>query len=246
VGEGLVVELARGEREPRLGLAPRVEIEELRGHVADLLGGALPGARPLIGAELVERGALGGGTGVTADEVQRVHRDVDAVPVQVLEHQEFSRLPADLERDQPRVAADAVLLVHHGGAGIEILQVAQDRLGIGGGALAPPLLAGPRPEELRLRDPGGRSRGAVVGKLRTAAPPPESSVSALKASRVIDAKAPRAASSSAGGRNNSAGESTGRSMSWRRSSWRASTSCHPLARVAGSAASCTITASRGR
>src|SRR5207245_2645699 len=73
------------------------------------------------------------------------------------------------------------------------------------------------------------SRGAVVGKLRTAAPPPESSVSALKASSVIDAKAPRAASSSAGGRNNSAGESTGRSMSWRRSSWRASTSCHPLA-----------------
>ncbi|TLY67470.1 MAG: hypothetical protein E6K45_05410 [Gammaproteobacteria bacterium] len=161
VGEGLVVELAHGEREPRLGLAPRVEVEELRGHVADLLGGALPGARPLIGAELVERGALGGGTGVTADEVQRVHRDVDAVPVQVLEHQEFSRLPADLERDQPRVAADAVLLVHHGGAGIEILQVAQDRLGIGGGALAPPLLAGPRPEELRLRDHGDRRRGEL-------------------------------------------------------------------------------------
>ena len=62
------------------------------------------------------------------------------------------------------------------------------------------------------------SRGAVVGKLRTPGDSPCSSVSALKASRVMLAKGLSRASSSAGSRNNSAGLSTGRSMSWRRSS----------------------------
>ena len=125
-----------GRREALLRLAARVQVEQLRGHVADLLGGALARARPLIGAELVQRRALGRGAGVAADQVQRVHRHVDAVAVLVLEHQELAaaarRSPSAC---RPDVAADAVLLVHHRRAGIEVLQVAQDRLRIGAARL---------------------------------------------------------------------------------------------------------------
>ena len=41
VGEGLVVELVQRQRQALLRLAARVQVEQLRGDVADLLGGAL-------------------------------------------------------------------------------------------------------------------------------------------------------------------------------------------------------------
>ena len=135
-GERLVLELRQRQGEARLRLAPRVQVEQLRGHVADLLGGAPPRARPLVGAELVQRRVLRRRAGVAAHQVQRVHRHVDAIAVLVLEHQELPRLAADLHRHEPEVTADAVLLVHHRRAGVEVLQVAQDRLRIGGAARA--------------------------------------------------------------------------------------------------------------
>ena len=158
VGERLVVELAHRERESRLGLATRMQVEQLRGHIPNLLRGAPPRTRPLIGAELVQRRILRRRAGVAAHQMQRVHRHVDAVAVLVLEHQEFPGLAADLHRHQPLVAADAVFLVHHRRPGIEVLQVAQDRLGVGG-ALAATLLAGTRPEQLRLGDHRDRRHG---------------------------------------------------------------------------------------
>ena len=66
-------------------------------------------------------------------------------------------------------------------------------------------------------DPQFRA-AALVGKLRTSGSSPVSSVSALKASRVTAAKRSSAALTCAGSRNSSSGASTGRSMSWRRSS----------------------------
>ncbi len=94
---------------------------------------------------------LGRSTGVAAHEVQLLHRYVDAIAVLVLEHQELPRLTADVHRHEALVAPDAVLLVHHRGARIQVAQVPQDRLRIRG-ALAPALLARTRPEQLRLGD----------------------------------------------------------------------------------------------
>src|SRR5256886_8830691 len=117
--------------------------------VADLLGGAPAGPGPLIGAEFVQRGALGRGAGVAAHQVQGVNGHIDAVAVLILEHQELPGLAEDVHRHQARVAADSVLLVHHRRARVEVLEVAQDRLRIRG-ALAPSLLAGACPEQLRF------------------------------------------------------------------------------------------------
>ena len=50
---------------------------------------------------------------VAADEMQGVHRHVDAIAVLVFEHQELPGLAADLHVLQTLVAADTVLLVHH-------------------------------------------------------------------------------------------------------------------------------------
>ena len=60
-----------GRCEARLRLAARVQVEQLRGHVADLLGGAPARPRPLVGAELVQRRVLGRCPGVAAHQVQR-------------------------------------------------------------------------------------------------------------------------------------------------------------------------------
>jgi hypothetical protein len=128
-----------------MGRAARVQIEQLGGHVAYRLGGAAARARPLIGAELVQRRGLGRAAGIAVDQMQRMHRHIHAVAVAVLEHQEFIALIANLHALQADIAADAVGLVHHRRAGLEALQVAQDgrRVG-GGGAPAAALLTRPR------------------------------------------------------------------------------------------------------
>ena len=114
----------------------------------------------------MQRRVLRGRPGVAADQVQRLHRHVDAVAVLVLEHQELPGRATDLHGHEAEEAPDAVLLVHDGRPGIEIAQVAQDRLGIGR-ALAPALLAGTRPEQLCLGDDrDGRIGESESGKIR--------------------------------------------------------------------------------
>ena len=59
VGELLVFLLAERQLQALLGLAARIQVEQLGGDIADLLGGALASRpRPLIGAQLVQRRAL--------------------------------------------------------------------------------------------------------------------------------------------------------------------------------------------
>ena len=62
--ERLVFELARGQGGSALRLPLRVQIQQLGGDVADLVGGALARLGPLVGAELVQRRALGRGARV--------------------------------------------------------------------------------------------------------------------------------------------------------------------------------------
>ena len=160
VGERAILELAQRQLQALARLALGVEVEQLGGHVAHLLGGAAACLRPLVGAELVQRRGFRGRAGVAADQLQRVHRHVEPVAVAVLEHQELATLVADVHDLQADVAADAVFLVHHGRAGGQGLQVAQDGGRVGGRALASPaFLAGPGAEQLRLRQHRDRRLG---------------------------------------------------------------------------------------
>ncbi len=69
-GEGGVL-LPRGRTgEAGAGGAAGVEVEQLGGDVADLLGGLALELVPLVAAQAVQRGVLGGGAGVTGDQVQ--------------------------------------------------------------------------------------------------------------------------------------------------------------------------------
>ena len=150
VGKGLVFELAGAQRRRLVRGAARVQVEQLRGHIAHGGGGAARGARPLLGAELVERGAFRAAAGVAVDQVQGVHRHVQAIAVAVFEHQEFAGVAADLHDLESLVTADAVFAVHHRSAGLEALQVAQDRRRIRRRAPPPPLLACARAKQLAL------------------------------------------------------------------------------------------------
>ena len=64
--ERLVFQLALRQRRPALRLALRVQVQQLGGHVADLVGGALARLGPLIGAELVQRRAFRRGAASSA------------------------------------------------------------------------------------------------------------------------------------------------------------------------------------
>ncbi len=117
--------------------------------------------------------ALGRAAGVAADQMQRVHRHVDAVAVAVFQHQELIALARDLHGLQADVAPDAVGVVHHRCARIEALQIAQDGRRVrGGGTPAPPLLSRPRAKQLRLAQQQQRRLRSVPGRRRL--PPPGS------------------------------------------------------------------------
>ena len=91
-GERLVVVRLEAEREALARGAPRVEVQQLGGGVAHLLGGLAPRLFPLARAELVQRRLLGAHAGVARDQVQLRDRHVELRLVGVLEVQELARL----------------------------------------------------------------------------------------------------------------------------------------------------------
>ena len=123
VGEGLVVVRREAEGEALARGAAGVEVEQLGGGVAHLLGGLALGLVPLARAEPVQRRLVGADAGVAADQVQLRHRHVERRLVGVLEVQELGRLlvaAAEVDVDQAEVAADAVVDVHHRVADLQL------------------------------------------------------------------------------------------------------------------------------
>ena len=124
VGEaGLELELplaVGGERVAGAPLALGVEVDQLAG---ERLGSA---ARlqlhllPLLAAELRERRVAGVGAHVAADLVELVARHEDAVAVAVLELEVVARHAAHGLGLEAGEQSDAVVLVHHRGAGAEV------------------------------------------------------------------------------------------------------------------------------
>ena len=151
IGKGLIFEFAGAQARRLMRGAARMQIQQFGGNIAHRLGGAPSGLGPLIGAELVQGCALGCATGVTVDEMQRMHRHIHPIAVAIFEHQEFPALLADFHELQIDVAADTISLVYHRRARLEALQIAQDGGRIGRCALAAaPLLTGACAKQLRF------------------------------------------------------------------------------------------------
>ena len=157
--EGAIRVFVEGNRAALARRTARVEIKKLRRDVAYALRRAPAGARPLLGAELVPGRRVRRAAGVAGDEPQRVNRHIQQVAPRVLDDQKFGGIAGNLHDLQAAVAADAVLLVHHRGAGRERSQFAQDRLRIALHAPPPALLAGTLSEQLVLGHERERARG---------------------------------------------------------------------------------------
>jgi hypothetical protein len=84
--------------------AAGVQVQQLGGGVAHLLGGLALGLLPLARAQPVQRRLVGADAGVAADQVQLRHRHVQRGLVGVLEVQELAGPPSpfdEVDVDQP-------------------------------------------------------------------------------------------------------------------------------------------------
>ncbi len=148
--EGAVLGLARQHVRALAGGAARIQIQELRGDVANALRRLAARLLPLLAAELVQRRGLGRRAGIARHQVQRLHRHIQLVAVGIFEHQEFAGVAGDVHGLQPDVASDAVGLVHHRRADAQVRQLLEDFGRIALGAAAAPLLPRAIAEQLRF------------------------------------------------------------------------------------------------
>ena len=162
--EASVLFIRGGTGEAFPGLAAGIDVEQLGGGIADLLGGLALGLFPLFRAQSMQRCQFIVGTGVAGNKVQAVHRHVELGAVGVLEADEFGRLAAGFQRFQPAVAADAVGLVDHRGADLEFGKMAYGEFVVVGGLGLAAGLAHDLAEQFRLgdhTDRGGAERQAA-------------------------------------------------------------------------------------
>ena len=123
-------------------------------------GGFLLRLGPLLAAERMQRRGLGRCARIAVDQMQLRDRHVQAVALGVFDLDVFAGRAAGLQRDQPAVAADAMVLVHDRRAFGQLAQVADDRFGLAAGALAAARLAGAFREQLAFGE--HRDRRASV------------------------------------------------------------------------------------
>jgi hypothetical protein len=125
VGEGFVILRLHLERVAFARGPLGVDVEQLRGGIAHLLGRLALGLLPLPAAELVQGRGLRRGAAVAADDLQLRHRHVELVAALVLQGQELGHALAEVHVGEPQVAADAVVHVHDGVADFQLGEVAQ-------------------------------------------------------------------------------------------------------------------------
>jgi hypothetical protein len=99
--KGLVVVRRVAEGKTLAGGAAGVDVQQLGGGVAHLLGGLAFGLFPLAAAQLVQRGLVGAHAGVAADQVQLAHRHVQRGLVGVFQVQELLQRPSGPARPGP-------------------------------------------------------------------------------------------------------------------------------------------------
>ncbi|MNS65241.1 hypothetical protein D3C72_983960 [compost metagenome] len=104
-----------------MGRALGVELDQVVGELFEAFLDALLGVLPLHAAHLVEAGcgALAAAA-VAVEQIDLVHRHEELVVVVVDDRQVLTLLVVDAQARQAREAADAVLVVHHEVAGLEL------------------------------------------------------------------------------------------------------------------------------
>src|SRR3954468_16795848 len=105
-----------------------IEREKLRRGVAHLLRRALLRLVPLAAAELVQRRLLGLRAAVAADDAELGDRNVELVAAFVLEQQELGLPLFHVQGGQTLKPSDAMLLMDHRVADLELREVAQHSL----------------------------------------------------------------------------------------------------------------------
>ena len=132
-----MVVVRRGAEGEALGrLAAGVDVEQFRRHVVHPFRSAALGLVPLIGAEPVQRRVLLARTGVAGNQVQRRHRHIDLGLFGIFEAKELHGIAVDGEGDEPAIAPDAVVEMHHRRADVEFGHVANDRVRVHPGTAA--------------------------------------------------------------------------------------------------------------
>ena len=98
------------------------------------------------------RRGFGGCAGVAADTVQRLHRHIEFVAAQVLEHQEFGWGAIELHDLQAAIAPHAMVFVHHGRPFGQVFQFTKQCFRVALGALAAALRTRAFAEQLLFRN----------------------------------------------------------------------------------------------
>ena len=150
--EGPVFRFRPAETVPGSRRATGVNVEQLGGNVADPLYCPFPGPRPLVAPQAMKRCVFGRCARIPRDKVEGVDGNIELVAVRILEMQEFAFRPAGFECRQSEVTPEAVLGVDDRRSRLEVVQLANYRLGIALGQPSPPFLPWLVPEQLVLAD----------------------------------------------------------------------------------------------
>ena len=115
---------------PPDGLARRVKLQELAGHLAQLLFHTVANVAPRGSAQLVDfrSGALH--TPVALHQVELFERQVEAILATVGDFHELAPLPGHLELANRNELSDSVLDMNHHVAGLEIAEVGAERVAV--------------------------------------------------------------------------------------------------------------------
>ena len=164
---------------PGLRLALRVELQQLAGHLAQVLAGAGLEVVPRLAAELRERRRVRVGADVARDLADLLVRDEDAVVAAEAEQQVVAGDARDLLRLEAEQLRDAVVLVDDVVAGAEVGEARERTAGRRGRARRPaaedlgvgeqrdaevaPDEAAPRGRDGERRGPSGSSPGVSIG-----------------------------------------------------------------------------------
>ena len=90
---------------------PRIDIQQFRRDIANLLDRALLGLAPLVAAQPVQRGVVRRCARISRNQVERVYGHIQLVAVCVFEMQELCLDATSFEGYQTQVTADAVFLM---------------------------------------------------------------------------------------------------------------------------------------
>jgi hypothetical protein len=115
------------KRRPLRNGACRVETQEFLGHLPQGSPHRFLDALPCRPAEPIEPSRAVGRSHVLGDEIEALDREVEPAAIGILEEQEIGAPALRLERPQPVVAANAVVLVHDQVVGQEIRERRDDR-----------------------------------------------------------------------------------------------------------------------